>query len=100
LSGDEGGLGEVLASGEKALGQYDHHKDVSDRSMLSPPASVARTDNIQGVGSIARWEGFGIDYFLPQSTDEGGCYSETCAAIGVCMLAERLLHVLLLPASL
>ena len=44
-----------------------------------------------GVGAIKQWEGFGIDYFLPQTTDEGGCYSETCAAIAVMMLAERLL---------
>ncbi|PLB47394.1 DUF1680-domain-containing protein [Aspergillus steynii IBT 23096] len=46
-----------------------------------------------GIGAIAQWEGFGIDYFLPQSTDEGGCYAETCAAIGVMMLAQRLLEV-------
>ncbi|QKX55142.1 uncharacterized protein TRUGW13939_02234 [Talaromyces rugulosus] len=46
-----------------------------------------------GIGAIKQWEGFGIDYFLPQGTDEGGCYAETCAAIGVVMLAERLLEV-------
>ncbi|KAI9148296.1 Non-reducing end beta-L-arabinofuranosidase [Paramyrothecium foliicola] len=46
-----------------------------------------------GVGAIQQWEGFGIDYFLPQSTDEGGCYAETCAGIAVIMLAERLLHL-------
>ena len=46
-----------------------------------------------GIGAMKKWEGFGIDYFLPQSTDEGGCYAETCAAIGVMMLAERLLQV-------
>ncbi|KAI9737325.1 MAG: hypothetical protein M1834_009478 [Cirrosporium novae-zelandiae] len=46
-----------------------------------------------GIGAMKQWEGFGIDYFLPQSTDEGGCYSETCAAIGVMMLAERLLQL-------
>lgn len=46
-----------------------------------------------GIGAMSQWEGFGIDYFLPQSTDEGGCYSETCAAIGVMMLAERILQV-------
>ncbi|KAG9228197.1 hypothetical protein BJ875DRAFT_538337 [Amylocarpus encephaloides] len=40
-----------------------------------------------------KWEGFGIEYFLPSSTDEGGCYAETCASIGVMMLAERLLQV-------
>ena len=46
-----------------------------------------------GIGAMDHWEGFGIDYFLPQSTDEGGCYAETCAGIGVMMLAERLLQV-------
>ncbi|KAJ5689756.1 Six-hairpin glycosidase [Penicillium macrosclerotiorum] len=45
-----------------------------------------------GIGAIKKWEGFGVDYFLPHGTDEGGCYSETCAAIGVMMLAERLLQ--------
>lgn len=45
-----------------------------------------------GVGAMDRWEGFGINYFLPQSTVDGGCYNETCAAIGVMMLAERLLQ--------
>lgn len=46
-----------------------------------------------GISSIKRWEGFGIDYFLPQGTDEGGYYTETCAAIGVMMLTERQLQV-------
>lgn len=46
-----------------------------------------------GIGAQKQWEGFGIDYFLPSSTDEGGCYAETCASIGVMMLAERLLQV-------
>ncbi|KAI9729762.1 MAG: hypothetical protein M1834_006713 [Cirrosporium novae-zelandiae] len=45
-----------------------------------------------GIGAMDKWEGFGIDYFLPQGTDEGGCYAETCAAIGVMMLAERMLQ--------
>jgi DUF1680 family protein len=46
-----------------------------------------------GVGAMQQWEGFGINYFLPQSTDEGGCYAETCASVGIMMLAERLLSV-------
>lgn len=46
-----------------------------------------------GIGAMQQWEGFGKDYYLPQGTDEGGCYAETCAAIGVMMLAERLLQV-------
>ncbi|KAF1933965.1 glycoside hydrolase family 127 protein [Didymella exigua CBS 183.55] len=45
-----------------------------------------------GIGSMKQWEGFGPDYFLPQGTDEGGCYAETCAAIGVMMLAQRMLQ--------
>ncbi|CAD0111513.1 unnamed protein product, partial [Aureobasidium uvarum] len=46
-----------------------------------------------GIGAIKQWEGFGLDYFLPQGSSEGGCYSETCAAIGVMMLAQRLLQI-------
>lgn len=46
-----------------------------------------------GIGARKEWEGFGIDYFLPSGTDEGGCYAETCAGIGVMMLAERLLQI-------
>ncbi|CAK7216369.1 hypothetical protein SCUCBS95973_002789 [Sporothrix curviconia] len=46
-----------------------------------------------GIGARPEWEGFGRDYQLPQSTDEGGCYAETCASIGAIMLAERLLHL-------
>lgn len=46
-----------------------------------------------GIGAIKQWEGFGIDYFLPQSTDEGGCYAETCASIAVMFLAERMLAI-------
>lgn len=46
-----------------------------------------------GIGAIKQWEGFGQDYFLPQGTDEGGCYAETCASIGVMMLAQRILQV-------
>ena len=50
-----------------------------------------------GVGSMKQWEGFGENYFLPQGTDEGGCYAETCAAIGVMMLAQRMLQVRVIP---
>ncbi|OAA76001.1 hypothetical protein LEL_05685 [Akanthomyces lecanii RCEF 1005] len=46
-----------------------------------------------GIGAMKQWEGFGIDYFLPQGADDGGCYSETCASIAVMMLAERMLHI-------
>lgn len=46
-----------------------------------------------GIGAVKQWEGFSRDYFLPQTTDEGGCYAETCASIAVIMLAERLLKL-------
>ena len=46
-----------------------------------------------GIGARWGWEGFGLDYFLPAGSDEGGCYNETCASIGVVMLAERMLHL-------
>lgn len=45
-----------------------------------------------GIGAMQSWEGFGPNYYLPQGTDEGGCYAETCAGIGVMMLAERILQ--------
>jgi hypothetical protein len=45
------------------------------------------------IGAIKQWEGFGLNYFLPQGSDEGGCYSETCAAIGAMMFVERPLQV-------
>lgn len=45
-----------------------------------------------GFGSEPRWEGFSpVPHFLPQSTDEGGCYVETCASIGAMMTSERIL---------
>ena len=82
---------------------------VADLVRLSPhdgfeetywPALIRLWDNMiekkmyltGGIGAMKQWEGFGIDYFLPQSSDEGGCYAETCAAIGVMMLCERLLQ--------
>ncbi len=42
---------------------------------------------------MPQYEGFGIAYFLPQGTDEGGCYAETCASIGIMMMVERVLQV-------
>lgn len=46
-----------------------------------------------GIGAVKQWEGFGTEHYLPQGTDEGGCYSETCAGIGVMMLADRMSKV-------
>lgn len=46
-----------------------------------------------GIGAVRQWEGFGGEYVLPQGADEGGgCYAETCAAIGVVMVGERMLR--------
>lgn len=66
-----------------------------------PPALYRLWDNMVqrkmyvtgGIGAMKQWEGFGLEHFLPQGTDEGGCYSETCAAIGVMMVAQRVLNV-------
>jgi len=45
-----------------------------------------------GFGTEPRWEGFSVvPYYLPQSTDEGGCYAETCASIACMMTSERIL---------
>ena len=41
---------------------------------------------------ISQIEGFHEQpHYLPQSTEEGGCYAETCASISAMMVAERLL---------
>jgi hypothetical protein len=32
-------------------------------------------------------------FSLSQGTDEGGCYAETCAAISVVMIAQRMLQI-------
>lgn len=92
-----------------ALHDHDHDHD-HDAAAGLPRGQLARVDEWRAaltrlwdnmvakkmyltgaVGAVAQWEGFGIDYFLPQAPDEGGCYAETCASIGVMMLAERLL---------
>lgn len=41
-----------------------------------------------GIGSSAHWEGFTADYDLPNDT----AYAETCAAVGVCFFARRMLE--------
>lgn len=87
---------------------------VADLSVLEPRSRVKYAESLRrlwdsmvckkmyltgGIGAVAAWEGFGKDYFLPQGSDEepdegfGGCYAETCAAIGVVMLAERMLRL-------
>ena len=40
-----------------------------------------------------------MPYHLPQSTDEGGCYAETCASIACMMTSERLLSHSLDPKA-
>lgn len=44
-----------------------------------------------GIGSIREFEGFGPNYRLPDLQIDG-CYSESCASIGLIMLCERLLR--------
>ena len=45
-----------------------------------------------GLGAVARSEGFGPAYYLPDSREAGACYSETCASFGMVVLCERLLR--------
>ncbi len=45
-----------------------------------------------GIGSVARNEGFGPDYWLPDLQAGGCCFSETCASFGLIMFCERLLR--------
>lgn len=54
---------------------------------MSRKASVT-----EEVGAENQWEGFArTDYSLPDGHDEqGGCYNETCAGLGILMLADRL----------
>lgn len=70
------------------LGSLKHAIDALWTNMVTRKMYVTG-----GIGAMKKWEGFGLDYFLPQGSDEGGCYSETCAAIGVFMVAERRLQV-------
>jgi DUF1680 family protein len=76
---------------EKDIGKFNDYKLACERlwdNMVNKKMYLTG-----GIGAIDQWEGFGIDYFLPQSMDEGGCYAETCASIGVMMLAERMLQL-------
>ncbi|KAL7898779.1 hypothetical protein HDV63DRAFT_397281 [Trichoderma sp. SZMC 28014] len=75
--------------GDKALSNHDAWAEAVSRlwtNMVNKKMYVTG-----GIGAIKQWEGFGCDYFLPTGTNEGGCYAETCASIGVMMLADRLL---------
>lgn len=81
----------IEKAGVKAMTKSAEWLDVLHRlwdNMVDRKMSVTG-----GVGAIEQWEGFGIDYFLPQSTDEGGCYNETCASIAILFVAERLLNI-------
>ncbi len=42
-----------------------------------------------GIGQTAKWEGFTLDYDLPNDT----AYAETCAAIGLMFFARRMLQL-------
>lgn len=46
-----------------------------------------------GISVMVQREGFRIGLPLPQGTDEGGCYTNTCASIAFLMLAQRMLHL-------
>ncbi|KAI8963779.1 glycoside hydrolase family 127 protein [Daldinia sp. FL1419] len=88
------GVADLLCLDELGVRPYEHKGEYLEaltrlwNNMVDKKMSLTG-----GIGSMWQWEGFGIDYFLPQSSDEGGCYNETCASIAVIMLAERLLHL-------
>lgn len=75
--------------GDKTLSNPDAWMDAVSRLWMNMANKKMYVTG--GIGAIKQWEGFGCDYLLPTGTDEGGCYAETCASIGVMMLAERLL---------
>ncbi|KAI1140582.1 glycoside hydrolase family 127 protein [Hypoxylon sp. FL0543] len=88
------GVADLLCLDELGLKSYKHKSEYFDAlSRLWNNMVDKKMYLTGGIGSMWQWEGFGIDYFLPQGSDEGGCYNETCASIGVIMLAERLLHL-------
>ncbi len=78
----------VLQKGNASSG-VDYRKALSTlwNNMVQRKMSVTG-----GMGAMNQWEGFGVNDFFPQSTDEGGCYNETCASIAAVMLADRLLR--------
>ena len=45
-----------------------------------------------GLGAVARNEGFGPAYYLPDLRDAGGCYSETCASFAMVMICQQFLR--------
>ncbi|KAI0842688.1 glycoside hydrolase family 127 protein [Hypoxylon sp. FL0890] len=88
------GVADLLCLDELGVKSYKHKGEYFDAlSRLWNNMVDKKMYLTGGIGSMWQWEGFGIDYFLPQGSDEGGCYNETCASIGVIMLAERLLHL-------
>ena len=65
---------------------------LQDAKRLLEDATTRKMYVTGGFGSEPRWEGFSpIPYRLPQSTEEGGCYQETCASIACMMTCERIL---------
>ncbi|KAI1467905.1 glycoside hydrolase family 127 protein [Daldinia caldariorum] len=88
------GVADLLCLDELGVRPYEHKSEYFEALTRLWNNMVDRKMYLTGgIGSMWQWEGFGIDYFLPQGSDEGGCYNETCASIAVIMLAERLLHL-------
>ncbi|OTA70433.1 glycoside hydrolase family 127 protein [Hypoxylon sp. EC38] len=88
------GVADLLCLDELGVKPYEHKSEYFEAlSRLWNNMVDKKMYLTGGIGSMWQWEGFGIDYFLPQGSEEGGCYNETCASIGVIMLAERLLHL-------
>ncbi|KAI1808200.1 glycoside hydrolase family 127 protein [Daldinia bambusicola] len=88
------GVADLLCLDELGVRPYEHKSEYFEALTRLWNNMVDKKMYLTGgIGSMWQWEGFGIDYFLPQGADEGGCYNETCASIAVIMLAERLLHL-------
>jgi len=46
-----------------------------------------------GLGSIRQWEGFGPEYLLGDSNEDGTCYAETCASFALIIWCQRMLRL-------
>ena len=49
-----------------------------------------------GIGTIRQWEGFGPQYFLGDTEEDGTCYAETCASFALINWCQRMLRLSLI----
>lgn len=84
---------DYLAAAERLLDDaVDHKMYVTGGFGTEPHVRAAYTIHMSLDQTDPQIEGFSqYPYWLPQSTDEGGCYAETCASIACMMTCERIL---------